>query len=185
MRRISVGDIMTRNPISVKPGASLYECAKTMAKERINSILIVEGKILKGILTARDILWAVTKKPGLNLKKVKAMSIATRKLAVIKPSADIYQALKKMHDVNLRRLPVLSKGELIGVITSKDIIAVEPELYAETRGLMDEIKEIERKISETKAEWPLEGLCDNCGAFSELLKVEGTLLCPDCRDEIY
>jgi hypothetical protein len=51
--------------------------------------------------------------------------------------------------------------------------------------LMDEIREEERKVEQAGVEWPLEGICDNCGAFSELLKVEGTLLCPDCREEMY
>lgn len=185
MRKVSVGDVMTRNLIAVSPSASLHECAKKMAKERIDSILITEGKHLSGILTFRDILWAITKKPGLNLKKVRGIEIATRKLAVIKPSADISQALKKMRTSNFRRLPVLAKGELIGVVTLKDILAIEPELYSEMRYLMDDVREEDRKIEEASAEWPLEGLCDHCGAFADLLKVEKSLLCPDCREEMY
>lgn len=176
---------MTRKIISVKPVANLYECAKAMSKERIDSILISENKRLFGILTSRDILWTITKKPGANLKEIKAMDIATKKLAVIKPSADISQALRKMQTLNFRRLPVISNGELIGVITLKDILSIEPELYSEMSGLMDEIKEQERKQKEVLAEYPSEGLCSNCGAFADLLKVEGELLCPDCREEMY
>jgi len=185
MRRISVGDVMTKHVISAKPSASLHECSKIMARERINSLLVTEGTRLIGILTARDILWAITKKPGLDLKNIKVINIATRKLAVIKPSADISQALRKMRSLNFRRLPVLSKGELIGIVTLKDILAIEPELYAEMHNLMDDIREEERKFKEASASCPLEGLCENCGALSELLKVENTLLCTDCRDEMY
>jgi CBS domain-containing protein len=145
MRKISVGDIMTRKVISVKPGANLYECAKAMSKERLNSIIIAEEKRLYGILTARDVLWAITKKPGADLKKINAMDIATKKLAVIKPSADISQALRKMQALNFRRLPVLSHGELIGVVTLKDILSIEPELYSEMSGILDDIKEQDRK----------------------------------------
>ena len=49
------------------------------------------------------------------------------------------------------------------------------------------IKEETAKISKTAApeEWDSEGLCDECNSFSPLLKVEGRLLCPDCRDELY
>lgn len=176
---------MTRNLISVSPTASLHDCAKKMAKERIDSILITEGKRLIGILTSRDILWAITKKAGLDLQKIRGIDIATRKLAVIKPSADISQALKKMRSSNFRRLPVLSRGELIGVVTLKDILAVEPELYSEMHTLIDEIREEEQKLRKADKEYPSEGLCDNCGVFSELLKVEGQLLCLDCRDELY
>ena len=185
MRRISVGDIMTRNFTSVSPSDSLQKCAKKMVQERINSIVVIEGKHLLGILTARDILWALTKKSNLNLKKITSMEIAKRKIAVIKPSADISEALEKMRASNFRRLPVLSKGEIIGVVTLKDILAIEPALYAEVRNLIDEIKEEEIKIGKARSQWPLEGICENCGAFSELLKVEDMLLCPDCREEMY
>lgn len=185
MRRIAVGDVMTRSFVSVSPQASLYECAKKMARERVDSLLITADKHLVGILTSRDILWAITKKPGLDLRKIKGMEIAKRKLAVIKPSLDISQALEKMKASNFRRLPVLSHGELIGVVTLKDILAIDPSLYAEMHSLMDDVREEDRKLEQSEASYPLEGICENCGALAELLKVEGQLLCPDCRDELY
>ena len=162
MRRIAVGDIMTRNIISCGPSSTLYDCAKTMAKERINTILITKNKRLLGIITARDILWIITKKP----------------------SADISQAISKMRSLSFRRLPVLLRGEVIGMITLKDILSVDPSLYSETSELM-EIREAERKLKDSNVPWPLEGFCDNCGAFSNLLKVGPKLLCVDCREELY
>lgn len=185
MQRIAVGDIMTRNLVQVSPNDNLHQCVKKMAQARINSILVTQDNKLLGIITSRDILWAISKKPNLDIKKIKCMDIATRKLAVIKPSADISQALTKMRTLNFRRLPVLSKGQLIGVVTLKDILAIEPALYSEMKTLMDEVKEEDRKINEASSEWPLEGLCENCGAFSDLLKVEKSLLCADCREELY
>ena len=185
MRRISVGDIMTRNIISVKPSSSLHECAKVMAREGLDSLIISNNRRLLGLITSGDIIRAMVKKHNIGLKKINVMQVATKKLAVIKPSADISQVLAKMRALNFRRLPVLSKGSLIGVVTLKDILAIAPELYSETKSLMDDIREEERKTQQAESEWPLEGLCDNCGAFSELLKVEGKLLCPDCRDEMY
>jgi CBS domain-containing protein len=185
MRKISVGEVMTRKVISVKPEDSLHKCAKVMAKERINSILVIEEKKLIGILTARDILWAMTKKGNTSLKKIKCIDIATRKIAVIKPSSEISEAVNKMKYSNFRRLPVLSKGELIGVLTLKDILAVEPGLYGETKSLMDNIREEETKLERIGKKWPLEGICENCGAFSDLLKVDEILLCQDCREEMY
>jgi len=156
-----------------------------MARERVDSILLTDREHLLGILTARDILWAITKKSGLDLKKIRGIDISARKLAVIKPSADISQALEKMRASNFRRLPVLAHGKIIGVVTLKDILAVEPDLYAEMRAVMGDIKEEGRKLEQAETDWPLEGLCENCGAFSDLLSIDGNLLCPDCRDEMY
>jgi len=184
MRRIAVGDIMTRKFVSASPFDSLQKCAKIIARERVNSLLITNKKHLFGILTARDILWTITKSPSVNLKNIKAIDIATRKVAVIKPSADISEALKKMKSLNFRRLPVLSRGELIGIVTLKDILAIEPEIYGEIQELMD-LREEKEKLEKRFNVFPETGICDNCGAFSELLKVESQLLCPDCRDELY
>ncbi len=184
MQRISVGDIMTRNFSSVYPEEDLLSCSKKMVKEDVNSLIIKKENKLVGIITAKDILWAITKKPNLNLKEVKALEISTKKIAVIKPSADINQALQKMKEYNFRRLPVLSNGEIIGVITLKDILRIDPSLYSET-GELVKIREEEIKLKQKNAEWSSEGLCDNCGAFSELLKVDNRLICPDCREEMY
>jgi len=87
--RVAVGDIMTRNLISIKPNTNLLNCTKELVKQRVNSLLITENKKLVGILTSRDILWVIMKNPKTNLAEMKAMDIATRKVAVIKPSADI------------------------------------------------------------------------------------------------
>ena len=175
---------MTRSVISASPNSSIHECAKKMAKERLDSLPILKDKKLIGLISARDILWAITKKPSQDLKKLKAIKIATKKVAVIKPSADITLALKKMQGLNFKRLPVLSRGETIGVVTLKDILRIEPTLYSEINSLTD-IREENRKLQETEKEWPQEGLCDNCGAFSELLKIYDKILCPDCREELY
>ena len=183
MRRIAVGDIMTRNFVHSGPKHSIYDCAKIMTKERVNSLLITNHKKLVGIITARDILWTLTKKPGIDLRKINVMEIATKKVAVIKPSSEISEAIEKMKMYNFRRLPVISRGEIIGVVTLKDILAVDPSLYSEMSALID-VRERERKI-ERDDEWPEAGFCDNCGTFAELLKVENRLLCPDCRYELY
>lgn len=176
---------MTRNFAAITPGESLHNAAKEMINKKVNSLLITSGKKLLGIITARDILWAVTKKPGLNLKDVSVMEIATRKIAVIKPSADISQALNKMKQFGFRRLPVLAKGEVIGMVTLKDILRVDPGLYAQL-GELAVIKEESVKLSNlSNANNEIEGLCEECDTFSTLLKVDGKYLCLDCRDEIY
>ncbi len=183
MRKISVGDVMTRNVVTASPEDSLHECVKIMVKRDVNSLLITNGQKLVGILTSGDILRTLTKKA--NLKEIKCLDAASRKIAVLKPSDDISQAIEKMKSLNFRRLPVISEDELLGVVTLKDILSVEPGLYAETNNLIDEIKELDAKRNRAGKEWPLEGLCDNCGAFSDLLKVEEKLLCRDCREELY
>ena len=184
MKRISVGDVMTRNFVSIGPDSTLHQCAKEIVKNKVNALPITKDRKLIGIITSRDIIWAITKKSNLNLKKMKAIEIASKKVAVIKPSADIMQAIRKMRILNFRALPVIAEGKMIGLVTLKDILRIEPELYQDI-GELAMIKEEERKLKEANVSWPLEGFCDNCGGFNELLKVEGKLLCYDCREELY
>ncbi|MEK6896813.1 MAG: CBS domain-containing protein [Nanoarchaeota archaeon] len=184
IRKVAVGDVMTRQFSYVSPEAHLLACARRMVKDDITSLLLVQNKKLLGLITQTDILWALTKKPGLDLTTVKAIDIAVRKVAVIKPSADLAQAFQKMKRLGFRRLPVLAKGEVVGLLTIKDILRIEPEFYTKTAGLMDIREEAEKRqrLADTAES---EGFCDNCGAFADLLAVDSRSLCADCRDELY
>lgn len=179
---IAVGEVMTRSLISVNPEENLMNCSKKLVKNRVNTLLVTNEDRLLGIITSTDILKVVISKYH-NLSKLKAIDIATRKVAVIKPSATIHEALTKMRELNFRRLPVISQGVLVGVITLKDILKIDPSVYAELGELAD-IKEAEIKLKKLRDIGPIEGFCEYCGAFSELVKVGNQSLCPDCRAEI-
>ena len=179
-----MGDIMTRKILSVRPNTSLLVCTKEFVRNNVNHLLVAEGDVLKGLLAQRDILWTITKKPNIDLSKVRAIDVATRKVAVIKPSADISQAFQKMKRYGFRRLPVLSKGKIVGILTLNDILKMEPMLYSQAGDLL-QIREEAEKLKNVREEKGVEGLCDECGAFAELLKVDKRFLCPDCRDELY
>lgn len=183
-KRVAVGDVMTRHFASVSPETNLLSCARECVKQKVNSLVLVNGRKLVGILTQRDILWAITKKPGLDLRKLRAIDVATRKVAVIKPSADIRQAIEKMKKYGFRRLPVMAKGQIVGVITLKDILAIEPAFYANLKDLI-EIREESEKLRKASSSETTEGLCEECESYSDLLKVEGRFLCPHCREQLY
>lgn len=183
-RKISVGDVMTRNFISVSPNTNLRECIKVLVREKVNNLLITSNKRLVGVLTTRDILKILAKNSESVLDKTPVKNVATRKIAVIEPSAELSQAVMKMKTYGFRRLPVVSRGEVVGIITLKDILSIEPGYSSELQYFLD-IREEERKIKEANSVWPAEGLCENCGAFSELLKVNGRLLCYDCRADLF
>jgi CBS domain-containing protein len=114
---IKVGDLMTRNFIYVAPDTNLRQCAKTMVKKRVGSLIIKDGDKLKGILTEKDIIWAIVKKSKKDLKNIQAKALMKRKVVTIKPGADITEAMKKIKKKKIRRLPVVEKGKLIGFLT--------------------------------------------------------------------
>jgi len=184
--KIAVGDVMTRNFSAARPGTNLLDCTRQMVKQRVGCLLLVEKKKLVGLLTQKDILWAITKKPDIDLRTIRAVDVATTKVAVIKPSADIAQAFQKMKSYGFRRLPVISRGEVVGLLTIKDILRIEPAFYSKATDFLD-IREEDQKIRRVSQadELESEGFCDNCGAFSDLLNVENRSLCLDCREDLY
>ncbi|MBI2559074.1 CBS domain-containing protein [Candidatus Woesearchaeota archaeon] len=97
------------------------------------------------------------------------------------PNDDIYDALIKMRDSNIRHLPVVENGKMVGLLTLKDVLKIEPslfELLVEKFELREETrKPIDRVISR-------EAICQGCGAYVEnVTKVKGSLLCERCAAE--
>ena len=116
---------------------------------------------------------------------MKAIDIATRKVAITKPSSDVNEAIKKMKKVGFRRLPVMSKGRVVGIITLKDILAIDPSIYT-SFGEVFSIREESRKLKKLSLDSSQsDGMCEECGEYSELLRVEDRFLCPACRENLY
>jgi CBS domain-containing protein len=182
--RMLVKDVMSSPVVTVNEGATSNKVARLMEENELGCVIITnkEGKPV-GIITERDLVIRVLSK---NLKPdaVKAKEIMTSPLVTIEPDATINEAAKKMNKLNIRRLGVIYKGNLVGVVSSKDILGVMPELIE----IIQEKARIEDASGSEESgieEAPISGYCDRCGVFSENLKnVDGHNLCEDCRIEL-
>lgn len=185
MYKILVSDIMTREPITEKPETNLLDCARKMVKKKTGSLLLTNKTKLVGIISRHDILWALTKQSKAGLKDIKAIDISPKKLAVIKPSATLDEALKKMKDSKFERLPVVENNKLVGIITVKDILSFNPEIYPELEEFA-RIREESRKlklVKKAKGREPVhEGICEECGNHDILYRVKGMLICESCKN---
>jgi CBS domain-containing protein len=185
MNRVIVSDVMTREPFIIDPKASLLECAKKMVQKKTGSLLLVDKKKLVGLISRHDIMWALIKQTKEELSKIKAIEISPKKLTIIRPSATLDEALKKMKDTKFERLPVIDNNELVGIITFKDILSFHPEIYNELQEFAD-IREESRKlklVQKAKERTPShEGICSECGNQEVLYKVNGALICESCKN---
>ena len=182
MRNLLVSDIMTRDPITVKPDTDLLKCAKIMVRKRTGSLLLIDKKRFHGIITTRDILWALIKKTKEDLSGIKALNISPKKHSIIKPNATIEEALNKMKKMGFERLPVIQNKKIIGLITVKDILNFHPEIYPELEEFA-QIKEEEEKlkrISKKNEKTNEEGVCEECGKQNILQRFNGMLVCESC-----
>jgi len=113
---------------------------------------------------------------------VKAKEIMTTPLVTIEPDSTITDAARRMNRLDVRRLGVIYKGNLVGIISSKDVLGVMPELI-ETILERSRIEGEDR--NEEVEEVPLSGYCDRCNAYSENLKERnGQNICDECRVEL-
>ena len=175
-----VADAMTMNPVSVDPEISLLECAKIMKDKRVGAVVVKDNETSVGILTEKDIVRKVVAM-GVDTNSEKVRDFMKTKLITINPEDDIYDALIKMRDNSIKHLPVVQNNEMVGLLTIKDILKIEPQLFeliVEQYELREESrKPINRVI-------PTEGICQACGKYSEKVKeIKGTVLCEVCAKE--
>lgn len=187
MEPILVADVMTREPITTKPDENLLECAKKIVKKNVGSLLLVDGKKLVGFISQEDILWALIKKSKKDLSEIKAIDISPKKIVTIKPTATIREAVNKMKRFKFERLPVINNGELVGMVTVKDILEFNPEIYPELEEFA-QIREEQEKLKRIRQAkdraFMHDGICEECGERDILYRVNGMLICDSCRRAI-
>ncbi len=184
--KIRVGDVMTRNFVHTHPESTLLECARLMSKNKVGSLVLKSGDELKGIITEKDIVWALTKKGIKELGTIRAEEVANKKIHTIKPEESIHSALEKMNRNKLRRMPVVSNKKVIGYITMKDIVKFIPSIFQESREfekIKEETEKIQRSESAMKGRF-IESVCEECGNYDILTKVDGRMICESCKDEM-
>ena len=177
-----VRDIMSSPVVTMDADETSNKAAEIMDQNNLGAV-IVQNKIGTpiGIITERDIVKRVVAKNQKPDTK-KAKDVMTTPLVTIEPEAIISDAARKMTRLGIRRLGVIYKGNLVGILSSKDILGVMPELLE----IMQERSRIEgAAASEEPEETPQSGYCDNCEAYSENLKeCNGQNICDECRIEL-
>jgi len=177
---LQVHEIMVDKVITTKTDATVKDAAKLMNKYEIGCLVVVENGKPVGIITERDLVTRVLAKNKLP-SKLKAKDVMTTPLVTITPDETLSNAARQMSRLNVRRLGVVYKGGLVGLISSKDILAITPELL-ET--IQEKARIESGNMEETEESTPMAGYCDRCGQWSNRLKeVEGEFLCEDCRTE--
>jgi CBS domain-containing protein len=182
--KMVVKDIMSSPVVTLDENATSNKAATLMDENDLGCVIVTNkaGKPI-GIITERDLVIRVLAK-NLMPDAVKAKEIVTSPLVTIQPDATISEAARRMSRLDIRRLGVVYKDHLVGLISSRDILGVMPELIEiiQERTRIEGAEQAEETEDEEK---PLSGYCDHCGVFSENLKdVDGQNLCEDCRIEL-
>ena len=177
---IKVAEAMTENPIFVEPSVTVAECAKAMREKNVGSLIVKQGESLDGIITERDIVIKAVA-AGQSPTSLKAKDVMVGHVITIKPEADLVDAMQLMRDHDIRHVPVAQGKKLLGLLTLKDIVKIEPHLFEILIEKMDLREESRKPVNRPR---PQEGVCNLCGEYCDTLTdLSGQMVCDLCREE--
>ncbi len=133
---LRVWEIMTKAVKTVGVDANVREVVQKMNKFKIGSIVVVEGKRPVGILTERDILQKIVA-PCLDPATVGVKEIMSSPLVTVNSDISIEDAAKLMAKKKIKTLPIVEDDELVGIVTSMDLIRAAPKLVELLEDLLD------------------------------------------------
>ena len=121
----TVEQIMTTNPRTVNVDDTVKDAAVVMRDSDIGDVIVIEDGQVSGILTYRDIAVRAVAE-GRDADSTPVTDICTSGIEAMEPDASVDDALRKMRDEDIRRLPVVKNGRPVGIISLGDL-AVDRE----------------------------------------------------------
>lgn len=118
-----VSELMQPEVWQTYPDESLADAAIRMRDHGVGSLAVVEGDELLGILTERDLLWAIADGATPQVTRVAAYMSAPPLTA--SPDTDVIAASRMMVEHDVRHLPVVAAGQLKGMVSARDLLIVE------------------------------------------------------------
>lgn len=131
LKAVQVGDVMSRDPITIEEDVSIESAAHILMKFRISGIPVVDAAgALKGVVTATDLFNILhdiiadidsQKDPAVKFQ-VRVQDLMSKQVCAVSESQSLYEVAKMMCEQNMHTLPVLRAGKIVGVIGRRDVI---------------------------------------------------------------
>jgi CBS domain-containing protein len=124
---LNVEDVMVDDVITIGADVAVHKAVKLMNKHEIGCLVVVlKGKPI-GIITERDMLRRVLAK-SVDPEKVTVSDIMSAPLIMGKPKMEIENAVRLMFRTKIKKLPVVHRGNLIGLVTLTDLTRFQPQI---------------------------------------------------------
>jgi len=135
-----VESVMVGHVETVKPTDLLEHVLKKIVKKNIGCVVVVEGRKPVGIITERDVSRKVAK--STKVLKTEVKQVMSGPLFTVTPRTPIDKAVYLMLKHGIRRLPVIEKEELVGLVSERDLlrwvlqISYEPQIPIEIKRIL-------------------------------------------------
>lgn len=118
-------DLMLGQELAViSKDETVLNAALLMAERRIGAVPVVEGDRVVGIFSERDVMNRVVAR-SLDPQTTLVEQVMTKDLFVGSPEEDIEQILLRMKQSNIRHLPIVSAGKLVGILSLRDLLQAD------------------------------------------------------------
>jgi CBS domain-containing protein len=147
---VRVADVMQKDVVTIRPDETSVTAAKIMADKTVSSVVVVDNSKVVGILTKTDLL-----KKGMstnsNAEELKISQIMSAPAEVISPDLFVLDASNIMKTKQIKRLPVVAHGQLVGIVTKMDIFLAMEDKCRQLKLSLKIIPKIVKKWYKTEA----------------------------------
>jgi len=121
---------------SVSPDTPVYDALALMAEKGIGAVLVMDGEDVAGIMSERDYARKIVLK-GKTSSTTPVSEIMTENVICVEPAQPIEEIMALMVGKNIRHLPVLDDGKVVGIISIGDVVR---ELISEQKFLIEQLE---------------------------------------------
>ncbi len=115
--------IQGKQPDTIGPEAMVLEAARRMTAAKVGALAVIEGERLVGIFSERDLMTRVVA-PGLDPAGVRVHDVMTQDLVVADADDGLGECLRRMQQLHVRHLPVVSQNKLVGMLSVRNLLMV-------------------------------------------------------------
>lgn len=105
---------------TIRPTDTVLDAVRKMVEHNTGSLLVTEGREIRGIITERDYLRRIALE-GRTSRETRVSEIMTSKVVVVEPHVEVEEAMAIMTARHIRHLPVLDQGKLAGIVSIGDL----------------------------------------------------------------
>ena len=114
-----IGSLMKTQMVTVAPDTTVAEASRSMARNEVGAVLIVEQGQIRGILSERDVVARVVAE-GRDPSTTEVSEAATQKVVTVDVHVHVRECAKLLRDEGIRHLPVTRDGKAAGILSSRD-----------------------------------------------------------------
>ncbi len=134
-----VADIIEGRPLIHAEGSEkVRKVAEKMSEKNVGAVAVLDAGKLVGVFSERDLMNRVVAR-GLNPEKTTVAEVMTKSIVVAEPAEDIDSALQKMNSVGCRHLPVVDRGNLVGMISLRDLLIEDDDTQRKRASFLNEL----------------------------------------------